>query len=62
MEIKEQDLLSFIELYKKQFSITLTRTEAHEMASLLLQHVFMCLKPLAKIDQRDINDMPNVSE
>jgi hypothetical protein len=59
MEIKEKDLLSFIELYKKQFSITLTRNEGHEMASLLLQHVRMCLKPLAKINEDDITDMPD---
>ena len=59
MEIKEHRLLLFIELYKETFGITLTRSEAHQKASLLLQYVLLCLKPLAKIDEDDINNMPD---
>jgi hypothetical protein len=62
MEIKEHRLQLFIELYEKELGITLTTSEAHEKASLVLQYVLMCLKPLAKVDGDDITDMPNVSE
>jgi hypothetical protein len=59
MEIKEHRLLLFIELYKETFGVTLTRSEAHAKASLLLQYVLLCLKPLAKINEDDINNMPD---
>lgn len=61
MEIKEHRLLSFMDLYEKEFGIKLSRSEAHEKASHLLQYVLFCIKPLAKIIEDDINDMPNVS-
>jgi hypothetical protein len=62
MEIKEHRLLLFIELYEEKFGITLTKSEAHEKATLLMQYVLLFLKPLAKIEENDITSMPNVSE
>jgi hypothetical protein len=59
MEIKEYRLLLFIKLYREQFGVTLTREEAYRKASLLLHYTAMCLKPLAKIDEDDINKTPD---
>jgi len=62
MEIKDHRLLLFIELYKELHGVTLSRNEAYEQASNLLQYVLHCIKPLAKIDEDDINNMSNESE
>ena len=62
MEIKEHQLLLFIELYEEAFGVTLSRNDAYEKASLLLQYALLCIKPLAKIDQSDTNNMSNESE
>jgi hypothetical protein len=62
MEIKEHRLRLFVELYKQEFGITLTKSEAHEKASRLLHYALMCLKPLAKIDEDDIMGVSNVSD
>jgi len=62
MEIKEHRLSAFMELYEQKFGITLTKSEAHEKATLLMQYVLLFLKPLAKIGESDITNMPNVSE
>jgi len=59
MQIKEHRLLAFIELYKELHGITLSRKEAQEKASLLLHYVLLCIKPIAKIDENDIKDMPD---
>ena len=62
MEIKEHNLLLFIELYKELFGEVLSRDEAFEKASLLLQYGLMCIKPLAKPEEDDINNMSNARE
>jgi len=62
MEIKEQRLLLFIKLYREQFGVELTRSQAYEKASLLLHYAALCIKPLAKINGDDINNMRNEDE
>ncbi|MDN3581882.1 hypothetical protein [Mucilaginibacter flavus] len=62
MQIKEDRLQQFIELYEREFGVQLSISEATEKATRLLQYVYMCLKPLAKVSEDDITDMPNVSE
>lgn len=57
MKIKEHRLKLFIELYKKEFGITLTKKDAHEKASRILRYVLIGIKPLAKTDENDINNM-----
>jgi hypothetical protein len=59
MEIKEDRLLLFIKLYREQFGVTLSREKAYEKASLLLHYTRMCLKPLAKVEEDAINNMPD---
>jgi hypothetical protein len=59
MEIKEHRLLLFIELYKETFGVTLSRSEAHKKASLLLQYALLCIKPLGKVNEDDIINMPD---
>jgi len=61
MEIKENRLLLFIELYKETFGVTLSRSEAHAKASLLLQYVSSCIKPLAKVEDDTIMEKSNES-
>ena len=61
MEIKEHRLLLFIELYEKEFGITLTHEEAHEKASLLLHYTRMYIQPLAQVREDDITDMSNIN-
>ena len=61
MEIKEDRLLLFIKLYREQFGVELTRDQAYKKASLLLHYARSCIKPLAKIDEDEIIDMPNVN-
>ena len=61
MEIKDERLLIFITLYKQQFGVELTKSQAHEKAQLLLHFALMYLKPLPKISQDDIMTMPNDS-
>jgi hypothetical protein len=62
MEIKEHRLLLFIKLYREQFGVELTRSQAYEKASLLAHYAHMCMKPLAKVDEHDINNESNASE
>jgi len=62
MQISEERLLAFIELYEKEFGITLTRSEAHEKALLLMQYGGLFIQPLAEIDENDINNMSNISD
>ena len=62
MEIKEYRLQAFIELYKQEFGITLTKSEAQEKALLLLDYVQLCLKPFAKIEEDEIINMRNENE
>ena len=59
MELTEAQLQSFIDLYHKKFDIILTKSEAQQKASILLQYVLLCVKPLAKADENDINNMPD---
>ncbi|TCC93696.1 hypothetical protein EZ428_02695 [Pedobacter frigiditerrae] len=59
MEIKPDQLQSFIKLYEDEFNVLLTAKEAQFKASLLLQYVSFCIKPLAKVEETDINDMPD---
>jgi hypothetical protein len=61
MDIKEHRLRLFIELYKQDFGITLTREEAYEKASALLHYTKLFIKPLAKAIGDDINDMSNIN-
>jgi hypothetical protein len=59
MEIKEHRLVLFIEIYKELHGITLSREDAYKKASLLLQYAMLCIRPLAKAGQDDINKMPD---
>jgi len=62
MEIKEHRLLLFIKLYRDQFGVTLTKSEAHKKATLLVHYAQLCMKPLAKVNEDDIIDLSNVGE
>jgi len=62
MEIKEHRLLLFNKLYQEQFGVTLTKSQAYEKASLLMHYAYLCMKPLAKPDEDEIMDKPDVSE
>jgi hypothetical protein len=62
MEIKEHRLLLFIKLYREQFGIELTRDQAYKKAYLLLHYTRLCLKPLAKLDEDDINNRSNANK
>lgn len=46
MNISDKRLKEFIELYKEVGGVELSRAEAHEKATLLLEYVMMCMKPL----------------
>lgn len=59
MEIKEHRLVLFIELYKEIHGITLSPGEAYKKASLLLHYALLCIKPLAKVNEDGINNMPD---
>lgn len=54
--------MAFIELYKETFGTNLSRSEAHEKATLLLNYVLLSIKPLAKTDEDTIIDRSNESE
>jgi hypothetical protein len=62
MEIKEHRLLLFMELYEKEFGISLSRTEALEKALLLIHYARLFIHPLAEIKQDDITNMRNESK
>jgi len=62
MEIKDHRLLLFIELYKETFGVSLSRSDAHKKATLLLDYVLLCLKPLAKTDDDDTITKSNAGE
>jgi hypothetical protein len=59
MEIKEKDMLKFIDLYEKHYGDKLTTTQAQPMLLMLLEYVVLCLEPLANCDENDITDMPD---
>ncbi|MGY3215095.1 hypothetical protein [Mucilaginibacter sp. HD30] len=59
MEIKEHRLMLFIELYRGIHGISFSREEAYRKASLMLQYAMLCIRPLAKADESDINNMPD---
>jgi hypothetical protein len=61
VELSEAQLESFIALYEKKFGIALTKSEAQQKALRLLQYVLLCVKPLAKVNNRDINKMPDLN-
>nr|MCS3815508.1 hypothetical protein [Mucilaginibacter sp. X4EP1] len=61
MEIKEDRLLLFIKLYREQFGVTLSRSEAHRKAALLLHYTRMYLNPLAKTNEDGINNTSNTN-
>jgi hypothetical protein len=46
MEIKPHRLAEFKKLYKQEFGIELTDQEILEKASLLLDYVRLCMKPM----------------
>jgi hypothetical protein len=56
VEIKQEHLLTFIELYERKFGQRLTTTEAQPKLLMLLEYVSICLKP---INKNDITDMPD---
>ena len=62
MQVKEERLLLFMKLYKEEFGVELTRSQAHEKASLVLQYAMLCMKPLAKLEEYEIMSVSNVSE
>ena len=55
MKITEDRLNSFIELYRQEFGVLLTKGEAQQKATILLDYVLLGLEPLAKVDESDIN-------
>lgn len=61
MEISEAQLHSFIALYKREFGRELTLTEAQPKALCLLHFASLCISPLEKIEESDINEVSNTS-
>lgn len=55
MKITEDRLRSFIDLYQQEFGVLLSKSEAQQKATMLLDYVNLGLKPLAKVDESDIN-------
>jgi hypothetical protein len=48
MQIKPERLQAFKELYKEEFGIELSDSEAHSKANLLVNYALLSLKPLRK--------------
>jgi hypothetical protein len=59
MEIKEDRLSLFVDLYQKEFGIKLSASEAHEKATLLMQYVLLFLPPFPKLENDDIMEIPD---
>jgi hypothetical protein len=62
VELSESQLQSFIDLYQKKFGIVLSKGQAQEKATRLLQYVLLCVKPVAKVCENDINKMPDLDK
>jgi hypothetical protein len=61
VELNDQQLQSFINLYQQEFGIMLTLSEAQIKASSLLYFMAFCLEPLAKTADHAIHTMPDFS-
>jgi hypothetical protein len=57
MKITEDRLSSFIELYRQEFGVVLSNSEAQQKITMLLDYVLSGIEPLAKIDESDIKNV-----
>ncbi|QKJ32442.1 hypothetical protein HQ865_22645 [Mucilaginibacter mali] len=57
MQINDQQLQAFVQLYYEECGVMLSDKDAYEKASLLLQYVLMCLKPFPNADRDEIMDV-----
>ncbi len=53
MQIKQERLEAFKELYKKQFDVELSNPEAYDKARKVLSYAKLCLKPFEKVGVRE---------
>jgi len=56
VELTETQLQSFTELYQHEFGIVLSKADAQQKALSLLSFVSLCVPPLEKSGQDDINE------
>ena len=61
MQISKRQLLSFIELYKKEFNISLSPVEAQENALSLLRFLAISVIPIDLNTDSDKITMPDLS-
>jgi len=62
MEITDQDVKSFVKLYKEKYDETLSAPEAVRQASTLIRYVRLCQTPGAEICRNGIMARSNESE
>jgi hypothetical protein len=60
MELKPNQIESFKKLYKDQFGIELSNSEAYSKAHRLLQYVLLCVKPINSSEGSTIANHLNI--